>query len=90
MSNYVPNYRKKIGVLARKKRALGRLIARGAPRARIEKAAEEVRARQISVLMAKKSQIPACEENVGRLRSIDGEIGACSRLSLDDIVESCR
>jgi hypothetical protein len=45
---------------------------------------------QRRALAAKRAQITACDDNVGRLRAIDEEIASCLRLSVADIVASCR
>ena len=54
------------------------------------KAAEAVRESQIRVLKAKRAQVPACDANADRLRAIDEDISSCLRLSVADIIASCR
>jgi hypothetical protein len=90
MANYVANYHKKLDRVRRKRLDLVRLLARHGTEQDIAVAAEEVRASWIRVLEAKRAQVPACDENADRLRAIDEDVSSCLRLSVADIIASCR
>jgi hypothetical protein len=90
MANYVAHHRKKLYTLARKWLDLGRLLARQGTERDVAMAAEAVRESLIRALEAKRAQVPACEDNADRLRSIDEEISSCIRLSIAEIIASCR
>jgi hypothetical protein len=90
MANYVAHYRKKLYTLARKKLDLSRLLRGDATEEEVAMAAEAVRESQIRILEAKRAQIPPCEENAERLRSIDEDISSCERMSTAEIIASCR
>jgi hypothetical protein len=90
MANYIAHYRKKLYTLARKKLDLNRLLERDGTEQEVVMAAEAVRESQIRVLAAKRAQVPAFEANADRLRAIDEDIASCLRLSVADIIASCR
>ena len=86
MSNYLPNYQKKLQTLARKKLALKRLLDERPTQEEIVIASEAVRSSQIRALEAKKAQIPPREYNTYRIQAIEVEIQTCKRLSLAEII----
>jgi hypothetical protein len=90
MASYVPYYRKKLQALARKKLKLARLLERQGTERQVARSAEAVRESQISALRAKRAQIPPCEANAARLRSIDEDISSCLGPSIADIIAWCR
>jgi hypothetical protein len=90
MANYVATYTKKLATLTRKRLQLIRLLGRHGTESEVAVAAEEVREAQVRALEAKRAQIPPCDDNAARLRTLEEQIASCLRLSVADIIASCR
>lgn len=88
MSNYIPNYRKKMRICGRREAVLRRLVDGGtAPREKIIAAALMVRDARIRVLRARRATIPPVNHTSIEFYQIDRKIRRLELMTDREILE---
>ena len=90
MATYLPRHGKKREQLAKHERALLALLERDADIAKVRKAAEVVRAAQVSVLRSKLSQILPLDKNEALVAKRQREIQSWLARPIDAVLDQYR
>jgi len=91
MASYVVWHGKKREALARREDDLIRVLRRGAPRAEVIRAVEEVRASRIRFLRSERPRLDRCDgTHSDLLADLDARIRQCSTDSVEAIIDGYR
>jgi chromatin segregation and condensation protein Rec8/ScpA/Scc1 (kleisin family) len=86
VSNYVPRYRKKRDILAKREQEFIRVLQRGESPEQVVEAAEEVRAAQIRVVNAERARIPGYSAEDSRLANLEAQYHRWAIMPVEDII----
>jgi hypothetical protein len=89
VSNYIPRYRKKRDILAKREQELIRVLKRGDSSEKVVAAVEEVRAAQIRVINAERARVPGREGYERHLANLDAESSKWMSMSVEEIISLC-